>query len=209
MDYTRKPRAQPLLPAGEMLQQRCRTHAHGRLSQSARNGELRGLGHAVVDHLRGNLDRTLAGNCAASSRSNSAGSGEHSEHLFEKMKPIVIADLLEGLDLKNPQVVHQDVQRSKARDACCSPSAVLRLATNPSTLPRVPECCRCFKAAFTLCSVRPFTTTDPPSFTNASAIANPIPAVLPVTSACLPSNLRSLKVRCCGCSPMIQHDRIL
>ncbi len=36
--------------------------AHGRLSQSARNGELRGLGHAVVDHLRGNLDRTLARN---------------------------------------------------------------------------------------------------------------------------------------------------
>ena len=62
MDNTRKPRAQPLLPAGEMLQQRCRTHAHGRLSQSARDGELRGLGHAVVDHLRGNLDRTLAGN---------------------------------------------------------------------------------------------------------------------------------------------------
>ena len=37
------------------------------------------------------------------------------------MKPIVIADLLEGLDLKNPQVVHQDVQRSKAGDCLLQP----------------------------------------------------------------------------------------
>jgi hypothetical protein len=86
MDCTRKPRAQPLLLPTDAASVCCSAanwstnlltpseavgpgntvfshlRDHGRLGQSARHGELRGLGHAVVDHLRGNLDRTLARN---------------------------------------------------------------------------------------------------------------------------------------------------
>src|SRR5580704_19285752 len=47
-------------------------------------------------------------------------------------------------------------------------------------------------AAFTRSCVRPFTITDAPSAASPRAVANPIPAVDPVTNAALPFSWRSI-----------------
>jgi hypothetical protein len=57
-----------------------------------------------------------------------------------------------------------------------------------------PGCSRpiCAIAAFTRFSVRPFTITEAPSAASRFAIANPIPAVDPVTTARFPFSSRSI-----------------
>src|SRR5205807_3785230 len=72
-----------------------------------------------------------------------------------------------------------------------APAEPEKSAAMPSTLPAA-ACDRiAFTAASTRSCVRPFTWTCAPSLVSDLAIANPIPAVDPVTSAIFPVSLRS------------------
>src|SRR3989449_11097784 len=77
-----------------------------------------------------------------------------------------------------------------------TPAAVPRSAATPETCAPAPGAARRTSAvaARTRDSVRPFTMTAAPSRASARAMARPMPAVEPVTTAVLPASCRSIYV---------------
>ncbi len=94
------------------------------LGQAARDRQLCGLGHAVVNGFGWNLQRRFAGDeddPAPVARSHAAdivsGQTNATHHIgLKKAQPILIADLLEGLGLENAEVVDQQVDLGQLLD---------------------------------------------------------------------------------------------
>src|SRR6202171_1131831 len=93
----------------------CHLRAFARLGESAGDGELRGFGHSVVDHLGRDLQGGFTGdenNSAPVSLFHLCQVGaaqSHSRHHVyrEEFLPILIGDLLKRLRLENAKVVDQ------------------------------------------------------------------------------------------------------
>src|SRR6185369_17025645 len=62
-------------------------------------------------------------------------------------------------------------------------------------------------AAFTDCGLRPFTTTEAPAPARPSAIARPMPRVLPVTIPTFPLSENGSSIIFCGCLVIFAKDR--
>src|SRR5438876_5910193 len=85
--------------------------------KAAGNSKLRGLRHAVMDHLGGGIDRALAADendtppvpllHAGQIRTTQAHAAEHVD--LEEPPPILIGNILKRLWLENAEVVHENV----------------------------------------------------------------------------------------------------
>src|SRR5262249_26083579 len=91
------------------------------LREAARNRQLCGLGHSVVDHLHRDLDPTLAADEDHASpatllHSADVGAAEPDAaqdiHL-EEAKPVLVRDLFERLGLEDAKVIDEDVDRGE------------------------------------------------------------------------------------------------
>ena len=111
---------------------------------------------------------------------------------LKEPKPIGVRDVLERLRLEDAEVVDQDLDVGMAADQFLD-----RLSR-----PKVPGESNKIAAGLALSSPtafstplreRPVTMTRAPSRARPAAIAAPMPAVLPVTSARLPLSLRSMQ----------------
>src|SRR6266849_815563 len=88
-----------------------------RLGKAARNSKLRGLRHAVMDHLGGGIDRALAADENDTSpvpllhawqiRTAQAHAAEHV--YLEKPPPSLIGNILKRLWLEDAEVVHENI----------------------------------------------------------------------------------------------------
>src|SRR5437867_4191245 len=87
------------------------------LGKAARNSKLRGLRHAVMDHLGGGIDRALAADendappvpllHAGQIRTTQAHAAEHVD--LEEPPPFLVGNSLKRLWLENAEVVHENV----------------------------------------------------------------------------------------------------
>lgn len=109
-------------------------HRHGRagagLGEAARDGELRGLGHAVVDHVGRDLDAGFtadedhAAPVAFLHRGQVAARQAHPAHHVdvEVALPVGIGDVAERLAFEDAQIADEDVDLGKAlRDLLRTP----------------------------------------------------------------------------------------
>src|ERR1700722_143184 len=88
------------------------------------NGNLRSLGHTVVNHLGGNLYGRLGGDeqdsspiFVAHTRKIVAREPDSAHHIgFEDAGPVLIGNLFERLRFKNPHVVDQDIDSGNGLD---------------------------------------------------------------------------------------------
>ena len=169
------------------------------LGQAAGQRQLHGLGHAVVDHLHGNVHGRFARDENDAPPSGSLhlrqpiAAQPHAAHEIDldEGAPIGVGDLLEGLDFVSAQVVNQDIHIRESFQGGITPRRRReRSATRPSRRAAGWSRRIASSAVTTRASVRPFTTTRAPSAASPLAMAKPIPAVEPVTSASLPSSCR-------------------
>src|SRR6185437_13940383 len=98
------------------------------LGESARNGELRGFGGSVVNHLYRNLDAAFAAdeNDAAPvtllhARQVSAAEADAAENVgIEEPHPVFVGDLFERLWLENAEIIDEDIDRGELlHQRCC------------------------------------------------------------------------------------------
>src|SRR5215831_4867484 len=92
-----------------------------------------------------------------------------------------------GLGSKTPMLLMRISTAGYRWIARSAPGRVPRAAASPSAFDPILA-----TAASTRVCVRPFTITLAPSFARVAAMANPIPAVDPVTSAFFPFNCKSI-----------------
>ena len=98
--------------------------------------------------------------------------------------------LSKGLVSNMPRLWTRMSASAKRSSVARVPSAVPRSAARPSRFPETPALLRAVRAWSTRFVLRPFTVRDAPSFGKPFAIAKPMPAAEPVTSACFPSSCR-------------------
>jgi hypothetical protein len=100
---------------------------------------------------------------------------------FDDVVPIGIRNLLERLDVRDAQIIHQDFDIRNRCKTVSAASARDQSAANPSSC-EDGSARRISSAAATRASARPLTTTRARSPARAFAIGSPMPAIAPVTS---------------------------
>ena len=171
------------------------------LREAAHDGQLRGLRHAVVQPSRpaGRIPtrwrRRSRGPSCAFMPGSSARARPHAAHhvdLEQALPFFVGGDLLEGLGLEDAEVVDEDVGLADgAGQRWCS----RRIRTGRQRRRRRRSRDRCAQPgepASTDACVRPLIVTIASRPPRRRAIAKPIPAVDPVTTARLPRSCRSI-----------------
>ena len=117
---------------------------------------------------------------------------------LDHARPVGVADVVERLGLVDPEIVDQDVDvRVAAGWPGREPAAVPRSAANRIEgrgRVALPKWYWMAPAWGTRSAVLPLTITRAPSPASAEAIASPMPAVEPVTSARLPASCRSMSL---------------
>ena len=139
---------------------------------AARDRELRGLGHAVVDHLLRDVERRFArheDDAAPAALRHAgrivAGEAHAAQDVgLEEVLPFGVGDLEDGLAAVDAEVVHQDVElRHLRRTRSRRPPPWRSRRRCPSTLASGTRPRSRFRAASTRGRVRPVRTTLAPS----------------------------------------------
>jgi len=138
----------------------------GRLGEAARNCELGGLGHAVVNHLGGDLDARFAGDeedaapvallhagQVVAAQANAA----HDVH-FEEAEPVFVRDLFKRLHIEDAEVVHH-IDIGEALDGLCDAIGGAEVGGETFGFQLLPMRSSCFRAPSTRAAVRPLTMT--------------------------------------------------
>src|SRR5437879_2116247 len=190
-------------------------HRHARsghqLSDPARNGNLRSLGHSVVHHFRRNLNPRFARYekdtapvpfqhpCEIVSREPHSALTFISKRRYQSASGISA----NGLGSKMPTLFTSTSTAGSFAITASAPAEPEKSAAMPSTFAAAAWDRIASTAASTRSCVRPFTWTCAPSLASDLAIANPIPAVDPVTRAIFPVSLRSTSFSCRKAAPLV------
>jgi len=125
------------------------------------------------------------------------------------VKPIVIADLLEGPGLKIPRLFTRMSSTGKRAIACCTPSAVPRLAAKAFHLTASSGVLQLLQGSLYSLLGSPVHDDRCPSFTNAPALANPNTSGAACAQCLLSFQLEIHESSMLQLFPMIQHNGIL